>query len=1179
MNKFIFSGSLQTQQVTKKNEKLQNPKNIHVTEIFLDSGCTSLALIDIQFCNWHNIPLIPLPTPIPLTLGDNSLAPSGPIIFKTPTLFLHLGEHSEPISFLATNIAWPIILGLPWLSLHNPTPIDWVQGTLTFGQHCQAAGHCEAPCTISARTTPPAQFLTLIECALVDREDLSAQLSAILSHHDIEPSGCALDDRGVPLTHSRFASSVFKLKEEVIPLPPHRDHDLKIDFTPGSTMPRPAKVYPLSKEEDSRLYDYLQDALRRGWIIPSSSPIASPCFFVAKPNGGKRLCVDYRRVNSITIKDRYPIPLFQVFLDDFAGSVIFTQLDLPDAYHLVRIAKGDEFKTAFITRFGVFAYQVISFGLTNAPAAFQKFMDTLFASLIAQGFVKIYLDNIFIHSKRLEDHDGHVAQVLAILEDAKLFINPKKCTFSVPSIDFLGFIVSVDGLKMHPDKQRAVIDWPTPTSSKEVVSFVAFANFYRRFIPRFSEITKPLTNLSKKGVPFSWDETCAQAFNELKTTFQGPPILHYFDPTKPLVMETDASDVGIAGVLSQINDDGILQPISFYSRSLLAVGERFYTVYDKELLAIVEGFRFWRHYLIAADPNRPTVVISDHANLVYFSTSQSLSQRQIRWSQQLSKFHFEIVHRVGSLNGKADLLSRRPDFLKTVPDGKLVLRLFQFQNRVDISALSILSSDSSFLDKVRLATSSSPLFKQFDEGKLAGNDYRLVDGLLYLKGRLLIPTLELQLQVLASRHDSPTAGHFGVRKTIELIRRDFSWQGLDKTVQKYIRSCEICTRNKPQRHKPLGLLQPLPIPMERWTDLTCDFITDLPLSSGYDSILVFKDRLSKMCHFIACTKSISAAETAELFLRFVFVHHGCPKSIYSDRGPQFISIFWKRLFELIGTKVDFTTAHHQEANGSTEIVNQVIEAYLRIYCSFQQDDWFHHITLAEFCYNNTVHATTGFTPFFACNGFHPIFDPTMITSSTVPSAEDRARDITSTLEELKANMAVAQQRYTLAANKSRMAHDLKVGDLVFLNRKNIKTIRPSRKLDTLFFGPFKIVECVNPVSYRLDLPHELRRIHPVFHVSLLHPQGHDLFPSSRPPPPPVELIDDHEEYVVSAILDSKFTNRRKRKVLYLIQWEGYSDEYNTWEPLEHLNNSLSLVHSFHDRNPGKPGFRSLPGGD
>jgi transposase InsO family protein len=450
-------------------------------------------------------------------------------------------------------------------------------------------------------------------------------------------------------------------------------------------------------------------------------------------------------------------------------------------------------------------------------------------------------------------------------------------------------------------------------------------------------------------------------------------------------------------------------------------------------------------------------------------------------------------------------------------------------------------------------------------------DFTLKDGIIYHKDRIVLPTEELQLETLKRRHDSPLAGHPGVHKTIELISRDFHWKGLDQMVRRYIRGCDTCARAKPSRHAPYGLLQPLPVPSGRWEDISVDFITDLPTSNNFDAIAVFKCRLTKRAHFLACTKEITSKETADLFLREVFRLHGIPRTITSDRGPQFVARFWKFFLEQFGCTRQLSSGHHPETNGSAEIVNPAIELYLRIYSNYSQDDWTTWLPLAEFTYNNTIISTSSHTPFFADQGYHPNFDPTTLVTGNNTAPESHARLVSNILTELRAALSRSQERYSQSANTHRIDLSLMVGDLVFVDARHIKTTRPSKKLDYKKLGPYPIVEKINSVAYRLKLPSSMR-IHPVFHVSLLEPKSKVRFACQDFTEPPPISVQGELEYEVSKVIASR---KRRGRLQYLVEWTGYSTAERTWEPLENVSNALDLLLEFHNANPRAIGITEV----
>jgi hypothetical protein len=354
-----------------------------------------------------------------------------------------------------------------------------------------------------------------------------------------------------------------------------------------------------------------------------------------------------------------------------------------------------------------------------------------------------------------------------------------------------------------------------------------------------------------------------------------------------------------------------------------------------------------------------------------------------------------------------------------------------------------------------------------------------------------------------------------------------------------------------------------------------DFIVELPQSKeGHNAILVCVDRLTKMAHFCPTTTEVTAEGTAKLFLQHVFRNHGLPEDIVTDRGTQFTSRFTSELLRICGIRSNKSTAFHPQSDGQTERVNQILEQYLRTFCNYQQDDWLELLPLAEFAYNNAKHTSTQTSPFFANNGRHPRTTTTSTRGSDNPAAEHFMEKIHRIQKELTTQLGKAQAAYKKYHDrKTTKPPAFQVGDMVWLNRRNIATNRPSQKLDVKRLGPFCITESIGPhnLAYRLDLPPSMK-IHPVFHVSLLEPHRQNTLPGRNlPPPPPIE-VDNQTEWHVAEVLDSKL---RRRKLMYLVDWEGFSPSERTWEPATNLTNAADKVNEFHQRYPQKPGPRGL----
>ncbi|GJP30377.1 hypothetical protein CLOM_g962, partial [Closterium sp. NIES-68] len=643
-------------------------------------------------------------------------------------------------------------------------------------------------------------------------------------------------------------------------LPP-RDH--KIELEPGA-QPTVRTQWRLTQPELQELRNQLDYLLAKGFIRPSTSPFAAPILFTPKKDGGLRMCTDYRALNRVTIKSRYPIPRTDELIDNLRGARYFSKIDLRGSYHQIRVFTDDCHKTAFRTRYGSYEYTVMPFGLTNAPSTFQLTMNGVFRDLLDKCII-IYLDDILIYSKTREQHLKDLEAVFQRLQQNRLITKGSKCEFLKQELEFLGHVISTEGIRIDPKKLRAIQEWQPPTNLQQLQSFLGFVNYVRRFIPNMAGLTGPLTDLLQKGTFYEWGEKQQAAFEALKNLLMSPPVLRIADPERPFEVITDASDIAIGAVLMQDFGNG-LQPITYESRKMQSA-ERNYPVHDKEMLAIVHAFKIWRCYLTGAD----VTVRTDHKSLQYLRAQPNLNPRQIRWLDYLeSNFTYKITYKKGA-NNIADALSR--------PSAQLV-------------AVLVAQSNPLLSGLFTHGYSTDPFF--VNDGHLPVTTRK---GVYYLRSgtdRIWVPSYRLLRELLIQEvHDSNLSGHFGVDKTLKALQRFYYWPDMVTGVQRYVAACPICQRMKSSHQRPTGLLQPLEPPQRPWQHVTMDFVTGLPAGpSGNDAVLVVVDRLTKMAHFAPCRTTITAKETARLFISTVVRLHGIPAAIISDRDPKFTSKFW-----------------------------------------------------------------------------------------------------------------------------------------------------------------------------------------------------------------------------------------------------------------------------------------------
>ena len=1137
----------------------------------LDSGADNLY-INRDWVDKHQLSTFQLEHPIPVYNADGTFNNGGTITHGVK-LRLSIQGHSTLEVFRITQLKNAVIVGMEWLKKHNPE-IDWIQGKIKFPR-------CSDQCGALKTATPENSSINelveipdeLINEALFEQIFITETTSTRLAREALANKKVVTieDIRNGPYAEYEdvFAEAGFK------ELPPHRPWDHAIDLIPDWETKRwKARLYPMSPKEKEAMDKELDELLASGRITLSKSPIASPAFFVAKKDGRLRMVIDYRKLNGITIKNAYPIPLIPELLNKWKGCVRFTKLDVRAGYHNIRISEGDEWKTAFTTHRGIYEWRVMPFGVSNAPATFQNMMNDIFITQIRAGDTEPYFDDVIIGttpdpSGKLsfdEYHEKSVRAVLQTFRENNLYLRPEKCIFSEAAVEYLGFVISGEGVSLDPIKVAAVIDWPIPTCVKHVRQFLGFTGFYRGHVQEYSNYARPLHDLTKKDVKFEWTEACQKGFDNLKEALTKAPCLIHPDFEKPFIIEADASGTGFGAILSQ-EVNGKRHPIEFMTHSFNAT-QRNYDTHDRELLAIVEAFRKWRRYLIQSP--HPTLVISDHSSLQYFRTAQDLARRHIRWAVDLSEFDIKITHRAGKKSGNVDALSRRPDFDEGKDDNKAKILL---PEEWFINSVTEPSQISNLTDQIRREQLKDPLIIDImmkDESEVT-NGWEMDDKMLWrYQGKIYVPPNYRRI-IYGIHHTDPTAGHAGIQPTTELIARYWYWPELKKDIHKWVQRCDSCQRYKNFPQKKPGQLHPNEIPTRPWEIVTMDLLTDLPESEGYDAILVVVDRFSKMIRLIPTNKTMDSNALLRVCWDKVWKDFGVPRIIISDRGPQFASKITRAHNKALGIDTNLSTAYHPQSDGQSERMIQEVQKTLRPYMNHYQNNWNPQLSMVEFALNNSIRSSTGYTPFYLVLGQHP--NPGKIPrdlSTMPPTVEDFLSGLQKTREIAERSLhKAAEQMKKFADRKRGPTPDFEIGDKVLLDAANFPSIRPSRKLGEKRYGPFKIIKKLSDLNYQLELP-DTWKIHPVFHVDKLRKYHEDPKNPNYSEPPP-DLIEGEYEFEVEKILDAKWFGKGKtRHVKWLVQWKGYNSKESTWEPLSNLKNAFEVLDEFYTENPKKP---------
>ncbi|KAJ9551909.1 hypothetical protein OSB04_015954 [Centaurea solstitialis] len=899
--------------------------------------------------------------------------------------------------------------------------------------------------------------------------------------------------------------------EDLVSLPPDREIEFRIDLVPGAT-PIAKAPYRLAPSELKEMLAQLQELLDKGFIRPSTSPWGAPVLFVKKKDGTMRMCIDYRELNKVTVKNKYPLPRIDDLFDQLQGAKFFSKIDLRSGYHQLKVREEDIPKTAFRTRYGHYEFLVI---------VCKPYLDE---------FVIVFIDDILIYSRTAEEHGEHLRKVLEMLKREQLYAKFSKCEFWLKEVQFLGHIVTQEGIKVDPAKIEAIKDWESPKSPSEVRSFLGLAGYYRRFIEHFSAIATPLTALTKKDVKFEWTSTCEYAFNNLKGKLTRAPILTLPNGMDGFVVYCDASKLGLGCVLMQ---DG--KVIAYASRKL-KVHELNYPTHDMELAAVI-----WRHYLYGVKCQ----IYTDHKSLQYLLNQKELNMRQRRWIELLRDYDCEILYHPGKGNVVADALSRKGGKVKPgIVDSRMGIVAYRINIVPDLKS------------EIRECQEKALKEENLKSERLVGIVDTLVsnaEGLKCFGNRIWIPKLgDLRRKILIEAHKSKYSVHPGTNKMYHGLRQGYWWPGMKKDIAYFVERCVTCLQVKIEHQRPYGKLQQLPIPEWNWEHVTMDFVTKLPRTpKGYDTIWVIVDRLSKSAHFLPMKETYSMERLARLYIAEIVRLHGTPVSIVSDRDARFTSTFWQSFQREMGTQVKLSIAYHPQTDGQSERTIQTLEDMLRACILDFGGSWEDHLPLIEFAYNNSYHSSIEAAPYEILYGrkcrtplcWNEVGEKQLAGPEVVQITSDK-------INQVRDRLKTARDRQKSYADKRRKDIEFQVGDQVMLKVspwKGVIRFGKIGKLSPRYIGPFKITERIGAVAYKLDLPVELGGVHNTFHVSNLRKCLAD--PETAIPLQDIEVdqkLNFLEEPV--AVTDRKIRKLRNKEIsLVKVQWKFHKGQEATWE--------------------------------
>lgn len=843
--------------------------------------------------------------------------------------------------------------------------------------------------------------------------------------------------------------------------------EIKHRINTGDATPVYQRAYRIPYSQREEMDRQVGGMMKAGIVEHSKSPWGSPALLVEKADGSFRFVVDYRKLNSVTRVDPYPLPNIQETLSQLGSARYFSVVDMASGFWQIEMDPTDKEKTAFNTTNGHYQWTRMPMGLVNSPAVWQRTADVVLEGLVGQ-VCHVYMDDIVIYSETFDQHMKDVESVLRRLRGAGLKLKPKKCQFLKAEVKYLGHMVSAAGVRPDPEKVSSVQSFPRPTNLREVREFLGLIGYYRRHINQFSREAKPLTRLTAKNVKFEWTDDAEGAFQSLKQRLVEAPILRYPDFRIPFVLATDASQYALGAVLSQ-RHNGHEHPVAFASRQLNKA-EQSYSATEKECLALVWAVRHFRCYLYGRDFK----ITTDCRPLKWLMNMRDPSSRLARWNLQLQEYNFEVEHKAGKAHTNADALSRRTPERDPPAHVKLVT---SYVPTISEERLREEQQNDPSLEALLRRLPSEPAlqseYKMNDQGLLCKiSQEREGSRRGCLSERFVVPACMVP-DVLKAFHNAPYAGHFGEKKTRQKIEKSFFWSDMRKEIKHYCACCESCQLRKTSKQRkraPLQVFGEVTRPFER---TAMDIVGPLPCTAdGHRYILMFVDHLTRFAEALPLFDQ-KAETVARAFVEKIVLKHGVPHQLLTDQGSNFVSGLMTEVCKLLGVERLRTTPYHPEANGAVERLNQTVKGLLSHLVAKDQKDWDVWLPYVMFAYNTATHESTNETPFYLVYGRDPDLPQELLTRPQLPyygTLENYREELEL---RLRVSHELAREVSSMAAESRKGQYDkrsadadFEVGERVYLRVEQTGQ-GLSRKLAPKWKGPYRVVEQLSSVVYRL----------------------------------------------------------------------------------------------------------------